>query len=133
MILASNRSWVIGIVVLLISLYFFDRRNWREKPLEDFHNMVMNDSDYAGWNIGLTQLRKRGADITPYIELSINRLKNPDRIVREAAKQTIVKNYPEMRPKLKGIYCVQELDNSCDLAENLLAKHRIVPTAEVVE
>jgi len=112
-------SWIIGIVVFIISLYFFDRKNWREKPLEDFHNMVVAD-DYVGWGIGLKQLRKRGVDINPYRELMVNRLKHPERITREAAKSTIVKNYPTLKPMLKGMFCVQDLDQSVILAESII-------------
>jgi len=116
-------SWIIAIIVFLVSFYFFDRKNWREKPLGDFHDMVRNDDDYVGWKLGLTELRKRGADIEPYLEMMINRLTEPERIVREQAKLTTASNYPNVKPALKGINCVNELDDAVKLAAKIKQEH----------
>ena len=99
-----------------------DRRRWAAKSREDLAAMLAAD-EWGHWKPALKELKRRGEDTSIYLPLLVPRLLADTHRAREAARITLVDQYPEIRELLAGYRAADEVDVSRGKLARVLEKY----------
>src|ERR1700694_2710482 len=117
----------IVVLILAIPLVFWamraDSRRWARKSREDLLGMIAADN-WRYWQPALKELQRRGEDTSIHLPLLVPRLLADTRTAREAARITLVNQFPDLRDQLSDYRAAEEVDASGKKLALLLEKYQ---------
>lgn len=102
-----------------------DRRRWATRPRDDLAAMLAADKG-GYWKPALKELKRRGEDTSIYLPLLMPRLLADTHRAREAARITLVDQFPELRDPLAGYRAAEDIDVSRGKLARLFEKYGVV-------
>ena len=88
-------------ILALVVAGLFDRLRWRKKSREELLALITG-GDWQRWKPAIKELGRRGDAIEQYAVWPLNGLTADSKMIREAARVTLVDLYPEIGIKLKA-------------------------------
>jgi hypothetical protein len=92
---------IIATAVALAGAWYWDTRSWRRKPREELVRMLQSD-DWRFHKAAVTELRRRGEDVTVYLPRIVALLAADSKVERAAAQITIKDCFPDLAAEIQG-------------------------------
>jgi len=115
---------IIVAVAALVGSWYGDKQSWRRKPREILVQILRAD-DWRRYRAAITELRRRGEDVSVYLPRIVGKLASESFVERTAA-QVIIKNcFPELAAEIQGYSPSAGVEACRAKAASLLARYGV--------
>lgn len=121
-----SATTIIVLSVALAGAWYWDARSWRRKPREDLVRML-ESGDCFFHKTAISELRRRGEDVTPYLPRIVASLVAHSKVDRAAAQITIKDCFPELAAEIAGYSPTADLETCRAKAMPLLSRFPLQP------
>jgi hypothetical protein len=92
---------VLALLIALFVAWHLDNFLWARKSAQELRDLASSDN-WRSWKSSLVELRKRGEEIDSYLPKLLGNLVADSRIIREAARITLIDVFPDTKAWLGG-------------------------------
>jgi hypothetical protein len=121
-------TMTIVVLILAIPLVIWairvDSRRWKTKSRDELLGMLVSD-DWKHWTRALKELRRRGEDTSVHIPKLLPRLLADARMTREAARITLVDQFPDLGEPLSDYRATDDVERSRGKLAPLFARYGV--------
>jgi hypothetical protein len=116
--MTTTLALILLVCAALVVAFLLDRRSWRVRPAQSLRDMALGD-DWRKWDAAVRELRRRGEALDGIPQHIAPYLLSDSVVLREAARSTLVRHFPDAKVLLSGFSVSAPPENAAEIVAKI--------------